>query len=50
MQWDFPDGLVTKTPNAGNPGLISGQETRSNMPQVKGLHAARKIQDPACHN
>ncbi|TEA37298.1 hypothetical protein DBR06_SOUSAS6710032, partial [Sousa chinensis] len=30
-------------PNAGGPGLIPGQGTRSHMPQVKILHAATKI-------
>ena len=30
------------TPNAGGPGLIPGQGTRSRMPQLKILHAATK--------
>ena len=41
---DFPGGPVAKTPHpkAWGPGLIPGQETRSNMPQVKIPHAAAK--------
>ena len=37
IQW-----LRLPTPNAWGPGLIPGQETRSNMPQLKILHAAAK--------
>ena len=37
------------TPNAGGPGSISGQGTRSHMhTTTKSLHAATK--DPACCN
>ena len=31
--------------NAGDPGSIPGQGTRSHMPQLKILHAATKIED-----
>ena len=31
-------------PNAGHPGLIPGQGTRSRMPQLKIPHAATKTQ------
>ena len=43
VQW-----LKLHTPNAGGPGSIPGQGTRSRMPQVKILHATTK--NPACHN
>ena len=36
--------------NAGSPGSIPGQRTRSLMLQLKILHAARKIKDSACQN
>ena len=36
--------------NAGVLGLITSQGTRSYMPQLKTLHAAMKIKDPACPN
>ena len=36
--------------NAGGSGLISGQGTRSHMPQLKILNAAAKIGDHMCHN
>ena len=41
---DFPGGPVAKTPpsNAGGPGLIPGQGTRSHVPQLKILRAATK--------
>ena len=33
---DFPGGLVAKTaPSAGGAGSITGQETRSCMPQLR---------------
>ena len=32
---DFASGPVAKTPKGGGLGLISGQETRSNMPQLR---------------
>ena len=45
VQW-----LKLHTPNAGGPGSIPGEETRSHMlqlrihmPQVKILHAARRV-------
>ena len=41
VQW-----LRPCAPNAGGPGSISGQGTRSYVSQL--LHAATK--DPACHN
>ena len=53
---DFPEGPVAKTlvPNAGGPGVIPGQGTRSSMPQVrlemlklKIPHATTKM---LCHN
>ena len=37
-------------PNAGVPGSIFGQGTRSHMLQLKGLYAATEIQDPTCRN
>ena len=36
--------------NIGALGLIPGQGTRSHMPQLKTLHAAMKIKDPARPN
>ena len=52
VQW-----LRLCTPNAGGPGLIPGQRTRSHMPQlrvptlqVKIPHVAMKIEDPMHHN
>ncbi|TEA25092.1 hypothetical protein DBR06_SOUSAS6010076, partial [Sousa chinensis] len=43
VQW-----LRLRIPNAGGPGSIPGQGTRSRMPQLRVLHAATK--DPACRN
>ncbi|TEA36535.1 hypothetical protein DBR06_SOUSAS15910004, partial [Sousa chinensis] len=50
VQW-----LRLCAPNAGDPGLIPGQGTRSHMPQLRvrilqlrSPHAATK--DLACHN
>ena len=43
VQW-----LRLQPPNAGGPGSISGQGTRSHMLQPKMLHAA--TEDPVCHN
>ena len=43
VQW-----LRLRTPNAGGPGLIPGQGTRSRIPQLKILSAATK--DPALCN
>ena len=40
VQW-----LRLHAPNAGDPGLIPGQGTRSHMPQLKIPHAATKIED-----
>ena len=44
-------------PNAGALGSITGQETRSRMPQLrvltlplKILHASAKSEDPTCHS
>ena len=34
--------LRLRTPNAGDSGLITGQGTRSHMPQLKILHVATK--------
>ena len=42
ISWDSPGGLVVKTPNAGGPGSIPSQGTRSYM------HAATK--KSTCHN
>ena len=52
MKWDFADCPVAKTLSSQcrGPGSTPGQETRCYMPQLKGLHATRKIQDAACHN
>ncbi|TEA28872.1 hypothetical protein DBR06_SOUSAS4010089, partial [Sousa chinensis] len=51
VQW-----LRLHTPNAGSPGSIPGQGTRSHMPQLrvrvpqlKIPHATTKIEDPTCH-
>ena len=60
VQW-----LRCDIPNAGHPGSISGQGTRSHMPQLRDympqlkvphavtkkiLHATMKIEDPMCQN
>ena len=37
-------GLTLHAPNAGAPGSIPGQGTRSHMLQLKILHAATKTQ------
>ena len=41
VQW-----LRLYAPNAGGPGSIPGQETRSHMPQLKIMQAAAKMEDP----
>ena len=41
IQW-----LRLHTPNAGGPGLIAGQGTRSHMLQLRVPHAVTK--DPSC--
>ena len=38
VQW-----LTFHTPNAGGPGSIPGQGTRSHKPQLKIVHATAKI-------
>ena len=43
VQW-----LRLHAPNAGGLGSISGQGTRTHVPEVKTLHAATK--NPTCHN
>ena len=43
VQW-----LRLHAPNAGGLGSISGQGTRTHVPDVKTLHAATK--NPTCHN
>ena len=43
-------GLRLHALNAGGPGSISGQETRSHMPQLKILRATMKIEDPVYRN
>ena len=43
VQW-----LRLLTPNAGSPGSIPGQGSRSHMPKLKSSHATTK--DPACSN
>ena len=45
VQW-----LRLHAPNAGGPGSIPGQGTRSHMPQLKILSAAMKTEDPGCCN
>ena len=52
VQW-----LRLRAPNAGGPGSIPGQGTRSHMPQLKIPHAATKkrfcmlqLKDPTCRN
>ena len=42
--------LRLHAPNVGGLGSISGQGTRSHMPQLKILHAATKMENPACIN
>ena len=48
--WDFLGGpwLRLHAPNAGGWGSISGQETRSHMPQLRVCML--QLKDPACHN
>ena len=41
-------GLRLHFPNAGDRGSIPDQGTRSHTPQLRVLHAAMKIEDPAC--
>ena len=43
-------GLRLCSPNAGGPGSIPGQGTRSHMSQVKSLCAVTKTEDPTCQN
>ena len=45
--WDIPGdpGLRLHAPNAGGPGLIPGQGTRSRMPQLR-VHMPQ-LKDPA---
>ena len=45
VQW-----LRQGTPNAGGPGSIPGQGTRSHVPQLKIPHASVKMEDLACCN
>ena len=45
IQW-----LRISSPNAGGPGSIPGQGTRSHMPQLKILRATTKNEDPVRHN
>ena len=45
IQW-----LRLHASNAGGPGSISSQGTRSHMLQLKILHAATKIEDPSYSN
>ena len=45
VQW-----LRLHAPNAGGPGSIPGQGTRSLMLQLKIPHTATEIEDLACHN
>ena len=49
---DVPCGSVVKihAPNAGGLGSISGQGTRSCVPQVKILHVATKTQHSEKNN
>ena len=42
-------GLTLHAPNAGAPGSIPGQGTRSHMLQLKILHAATKTQCSQIH-
>ena len=35
-----------RAPNAGGPGSVSGQGTRSHMLRLKIPHAATRIEDP----
>ena len=42
-------GLTLHAPNAGAPGLIPGQGTRSHMLQLKILYAATKTQCSQIH-
>ncbi|TEA34858.1 hypothetical protein DBR06_SOUSAS4310039, partial [Sousa chinensis] len=43
VQW-----LRLCTPNAGGPGSIPGQRTRSHMPQLRVCML--QLKDPTCHN
>ena len=43
-------GPVAKHSNAGEPGSIPGQETRSHVPQLKITHAAMKTDNSTCRN
>lgn len=45
VQW-----LTLCAPNAGGPGSIPSQETRSCMPQLQIPHAAMKGSDPEWHS
>ena len=49
---DFPGGPVAKTPysQCREPGFNPGRGTRSQMTQLKTLHASVKIKDPECHS
>ena len=50
LTWNLPGGPVVKNPSAGGLGSIPSQGTRSHTLQLKFLHAATKIRDPACLN
>ena len=43
-------GLRLCAPNAGGPGSIPGQGTRSHMSQLKILCAVMKTEDSTCQN
>ena len=43
-------GPGAKHSNAGEPGSIPGQETRSHVPQLKITHAAVKTDNSTCRN
>ena len=45
VQW-----LELHTPNAGDPGSVSGGGARSHMPITKSSQAARRSEDPAYHS
>jgi len=48
VPWDLAQWLRLHAPNAGGPGSILGQGTRSHMAATKSSHAA--VKDSICHN
>ena len=53
--WESGTSLVVQwlrlhAPNAGGPGSIPGQGTRSRIPQLKKKDPGSRNEDPTCHN